>query len=757
MLLWAGLTFAHIPHDEVDAIAAPAGGPWFAALSPHGPALLLRSDNQGKNWYYTGGPPVVDTLTDGVAVGGASVFLGEGRYWWWDGEWQEAPLPAEVTALSAQGDTLWAGGPQGLWATTLGGTWEQLFPYPVAAVGGAALVDSVGAVWVWNGESFVARGGEFRTAIAADGEVYAGDTLGNVWRWDDGWWMCHVLPEVEEPTITHLGWGDQALFVLTGSEGPFMSTDACATWVDRRAPFHVLYGVSGGAESIETAFIPPVFSDDTLLVGGWAGLAVSDDLGQTWTTPTLLPPDYSRGLAFSPGFNGDGVVLMGTYGGGVVVTHDGGASFSAPNIGLPEPNVQGLDVWTGNNRIRIYGIVAHQLYRSEDGGVIWEPIETPFDADEQLFLQPEEESLVVVGSGGVSPMALTVDDGESWTFYDPLAALLPGAALRGIARVTTDSGPVTCVMASAQYLACSSDQLTWTLRYTSDSTMLPPIAWPHAAPTRLVIANEDTVRYSDDGGLSWAFTILDEPPSTLIHAGAETLFLFSRGGHVLRSDDGAESWKKLGVFIPAAVFVAEARPDFEATDFPADDVLIATADGMYRLAEASGDAPVLVPWGRFQRSEAGGTDYIHCPLCPEGSEWDGAAFGTIQAVPMGAALDTALRGDLVRIVGVVPTVTRIAVQIDGVERLRTDLMPTALGSLVELGGLTDGWHSIVVKVEAGGPLLIDGMEAESPSEPLYFRPCGCTDGRASLAALLPWSMLWGPLLWWRRRLNKPIA
>ena len=113
---------------------------------------------------------------------------------------------------------------------------------------------------------------------------------------------------------------------------------------DRLAEIDAAYEGAGGTEGPEYAYTSIYASGERWLVGGWDGLAVTADAGVNWQEPMLLPPDYTRGLEFSPSYAEDGILFVGAYAAGPIRSEDWGRTFDAPGLNLQQPNVQKVHV-----------------------------------------------------------------------------------------------------------------------------------------------------------------------------------------------------------------------------------------------------------------------------------------------------------------------------------------------------------------------------------------------------------------------------
>lgn len=732
-LLLLPAALAHVPHDQVVAVAAGAGAPWYVVLQPGQISLLLRSDDAGETWTYVGGPPTADELVAAATLSdGTPVLLGTSRYWWVEeDEWQSEALPGAVSLAAVDGEALLLAGEGGVWAGAPGAL-EQERDDPIFALSEGMALDSTGGVLTRDGGIWTDLPGPGREAAVAwspEGPL-VGDRDGAVWAWrDESWQPCAALPTAagDHPAIRRLATNDAGWWALRGDGALVVSDDACDTWTELSNPLTAEYGSIGGPLEAE-AWTHLGVVDGTVIVAGWDGLATGND--DTWQTATLVPPDYTRGLVFSPSFAADGTIWWGGDAAGVAITDDGGTTFRAPDEGLEAPNVQDLKVWGGR---RLFAIVGHQLQVSDDGGERWRALRTPFVSDIAVIPRVDEDEVWASGHPGTAgdpTMAASTDGGATWT----LAPDLPDA--RRLVHVTPTAGAdLVCATTSTGELSCS-DGGAWTSRWDGGEPLLA-FAWPAGAPTRLVVADALGAHLSDDGGETWTDTSLppDDPPVEGAPADDGTLFLTTRSGVLLRSTDGGERWDELGIRFAAAPMALSPRPDF--AHHP--DLLVGAPDGAWLVRDADA-TPTLERWGGWMEIHLGRSEFYTCPDCPEAEEVDGFESGMGLRVPDGATLEAMLRGHTLTITGTLPDGSSARVVIDG-ETVGT---VTAGDPLFTESGLEDRWHRVRVEGTGGEGVLLEGLQARGEGGSLTIDVpdlaeggCGCGSGSAAWFLLIP--------------------
>ncbi len=144
----------------------------------------------------------------------------------------------------------------------------------------------------------------------------------------------------------------------------------------------ILTSIDGGATFVATASYPgyspnglafdPINSNNVYVGITGVGIVHSADHGATWSTTAAQPSDLgiSDVIAYTTTAGGVTTVAVGTYGGHVYRSTDGGATWTEGNQGLPSQSIDALahDPTYGN----LYAATGSGgLYRSTDGGATW--------------------------------------------------------------------------------------------------------------------------------------------------------------------------------------------------------------------------------------------------------------------------------------------------------------------------------------------------------------------------------------------------
>ncbi|MCX7940009.1 MAG: hypothetical protein N2545_11325 [Thermoflexales bacterium] len=80
------------------------------------------------------------------------------------------------------------------------------------------------------------------------------------------------------------------------------------------------------------------------LIGAADGIAWSEDGGKTWTAAALETSAQVTQFALSPTFDADGLALAATMNRGVLRTRDGGRTWQACNVGIPDDEVTAIAI-----------------------------------------------------------------------------------------------------------------------------------------------------------------------------------------------------------------------------------------------------------------------------------------------------------------------------------------------------------------------------------------------------------------------------
>ncbi len=217
-------------------------------------------------------------------------------------------------------------------------------------------------------------------ALAIDNTLFVGTRHG-LFRLTDAWKKLSIpVPH----GIFSLANTEDRLYVGTFANPPhgphaavFYSTDLGDFWIDitpntREHPVRIITSVE---------IVP---AGDTLMLKGNSGVLLSKDGGETWTDPN--PGAHTFG-AF-PVVALDENNFYGTYSNGIRRSIDGGATWSPFMTGMVNSHVPSLVTV----RNALYALTPNETLKSADGGETWESV--GLNTDENAALEGENAKIV---------------------------------------------------------------------------------------------------------------------------------------------------------------------------------------------------------------------------------------------------------------------------------------------------------------------------------------------------------------------------
>ena len=295
----------------------------------------------------------------------------------------------------------------------------------------------------------------------------------------------------------------------------------------------ILASVAGGGRSVQGGgpfggVVNAIAIDPTnagiLYAATDVGVFKSTNAGLTWTSASLgLPPtQIASAIAIDPT---NTEVIYAASNGSVYKTLDGGQSWSAMNTGITNPTIKALAINPKNPAV-IYAaangvafssseIINGGLFKSTNGGESW----------------------IMSNAGLTNPQidALAIDPRNPDTIYaGSFGSLSLGSSSRGV------SGLFKSIDGGTSWAATNGP---------SPHTI---VIDPTNAATIYVGAS--TIYKSTDGGVTWTsggsgFTAGDGVYSIAISPqNSAVIYAGTRGGGVLKSTDGGQSWRQLNGF-----------------------------------------------------------------------------------------------------------------------------------------------------------------------------------------------------------------
>jgi photosystem II stability/assembly factor-like uncharacterized protein len=204
------------------------------------------------------------------------------------------------------------------------------------------------------------------------------------------------------------------------------------------------------------------------------------------------------------------------------------------------------------------------IFRSDDGGKTWEP--RPMQIAEfcpavgiprptGIAIDPTDHRSIWVGFE-VDGVRHSADGGDSWVALDDIPN-------RDVHAVAISAGPEKTVftVVNDDVWRTTDDGETWQASHARDTFpwhYTRNIAVKPSDPNTVFVTVGDTtpgrtgaIMRSQDAGATWAsLNLPSQPNSAMWTVGfspseADTMFAASRYGHLFRSDDGGDSWRKL--------------------------------------------------------------------------------------------------------------------------------------------------------------------------------------------------------------------
>ena len=244
---------------------------------------------------------------------------------------------------------------------------------------------------------------------------------------------------------------------------------------------------------------------------------------------------------------------------------------------------------------------------------------------------------------------------------------------------------------------------------------------------------------SDDRGATWSSRPFPaERPDLMTEADDGALFVVTRVGQVVRSEDGGDTWEAVGPPFAPIVHTLVAAPHFGVRGL----LMAGTSDGVWFSPDRGAH------WLRMRRYERWEDETVHlacalpdCASCPKIDDPERGNLGAVR-LPAGSTVAFSFRGERVRLA--LEGVGRVAVAVDGAATEERDVDgPLTL----ELPG--DSWNDVTVEVLAadGDGLVLDYAETWGLGDvlPLWGWLCGCQQGGPpsgwGAAAVAAWLLL----------------
>lgn len=387
--------------------------------------LLCRTDMAIAQWSSIGGP-CGETITafwssDETLLAGANLSIYRssdgGENWTWSSAGLSEIQPLSLGShgpyvfVGRAGDGIYRSDNNGLsWTQSTKGLPLGLYVYAFASLGGSFFAGTNAGVYVStdNGDSWASSStglgnGSMLTLAASGHRLLAGGTDGLFVSSDGGSHWIAVqggLPKTEIHSLVVRG---SDAFAGTLSEGVFMSSDSCQTWVSRSQNLPA-------SSSVEALAI----SGSRLLAGTVGhGIHWSEDSGVSWVKADSQIGAMAVNTLFAVGTS----VFAGTLGNGPFATSDGGATWVAKNSGLGRHQVISLLETAGGKLLAGTQNGSGVYVFPGSNGTDWSPSNKglPLNAGVSSFCRVSSyifASVYLLGAGG--GVYRSSDEGETW-------------------------------------------------------------------------------------------------------------------------------------------------------------------------------------------------------------------------------------------------------------------------------------------------------------------------------------------------------
>ncbi|MGE3577885.1 MAG: WD40/YVTN/BNR-like repeat-containing protein, partial [Vicinamibacterales bacterium] len=434
----------------------------------------------------------------------------------------------------------------------------------------------------------------------------SGLTWSAIWRGDN--LARYVLVHPSRPEVIYVSTGlfdreaanSQPDIGAAGGVGVVKSTDGGATWTPMTAGMSNLY--------VGTLVMHPQ-NPDVLLAGTGnnayregGGLYRSDDGGESWqhlAGQQITSVEFAAadpGTAYAAG-NGEffvstdggitwqallnrhgsswgpdrlitgfpidlhsdprdtGRLFVNNYGGGNLLTGDGGRSWGLASTGYTGAMVSDVAVSRQNPAV-VYVNSRSGPFKSTDGGATWTPMNPieiePISEGARIAVDPENDAHVLMSSGHQGLTYESTDGGVRWrqvTNFDDELRAMPG-------HIPAQQGMQAIAFAPS-----------WRLKVYGGFGFQPCVAWLEGCDTPALVG----ILTSDDGGRTWVRRLgtgFDDKTvaSIAVHpTNQDVAWAATLGGGVFKTADGGVTWTPASTGLSdlrvAAIAVAGLTPD----------------------------------------------------------------------------------------------------------------------------------------------------------------------------------------------------
>ena len=479
-----------------------------------------------------------------------------------------------VSALAANVGHLFAGTAFGIFVSAdAGSTWVPARE-PGPAVLGAA---RTGGLYVSGADLFALAGGSLYlsrddgaswTAISdglpaearvsclldAGSVLYCGLSAGGIFRSADrgAHWQAALTEQPEYEDIRALAAIGQSLYARGGWSDLYRSTDCGVTWtaMDPEPP------EDSGGGTLATV-------GQSLFLAGDHGIFAYKDGGKAWTKVEAGWAQDAE-LSFFAASGGD---LLAVADGKGYLSADAGVAWREIKIGPTTGDLE-ISCFAAVGAVLYAGVAASGLFRSDDGGASWAPVETGFPSQEKisafvrmgpglftavrtwgqagrLFVQEE-------GSAGWEPLEMALPE-ETWISCFTVAGSNLIAGTNSGLFLSGDRGRTWAPVGPAPKAPIGDGEQE---EGAQDSGDRLGVCCFETVGSRVLAGTDDGIFLTEDRGRTWSRIFPPPPDSWTIECFArigDSLFAGGSSGLYV-SRDGGKTWK------PASMGPYSARP-----------------------------------------------------------------------------------------------------------------------------------------------------------------------------------------------------
>jgi photosystem II stability/assembly factor-like uncharacterized protein len=259
-----------------------------------------------------------------------------------------------------------------------------------------------------------------------------------------------------------------------------------------------------------------------------------------WRSVGPAPPAIEAAIAaHAPSHT----IYIGSLGGGVLKSTDGGITFAAVNNGLDWPTISSMAMAPNDPNVVYVGAQFGGVYKTTDGGATWNATGGG-GAAVALVMDPANPNILYSGQAPAGGVLKTVDGGDTWL---PATNGMGNPAVFSLAIDPGDPNVVYAGTAGEGAFKSTDGAASWTA-LTVDSTVWSLLVDPTNSNTVYAGSNGNGVYKSTDAGAS--FVGIGSPGVGVVLALAKSgdrLYAGTASQGVSVSEDGGATWINTGI------------------------------------------------------------------------------------------------------------------------------------------------------------------------------------------------------------------